>query len=201
MSRKTTYCSGVLVFTLCMRVGMIAMPIIFDDVSVLPIVPPGTHQVQAEEEKIEAAFIWQFLQFIEFPASAQQETFVIGCIGSSRVESFLSEIIRQKRLQDGRVIEVRHLNNLDDIGRCHVLFVAPSETAKLTQILNRARGRSILSIGCDDEFLSRGGIMNFYIENTRVRFEYSTEEIANSKLRFSSQLLRHGRQYSKTVKE
>lgn len=163
--------------------------------------PQGTGQIQAEEEKIEAAFIWQFLQFIEFPKVAAQDTFVIGFVGTSRVEAFFAEIVRQKHLQDGRTIELRHLNTLDEIARCNVLFVAPSENAKLTQILSKARGRGILTIGRDDEFLSRGGMMNFYIENTRIRFEYNTEEIASSKLRFSSQLLRHGRQYSKTAKE
>jgi hypothetical protein len=179
----------------------IAMSNVFDDTAVLLAGTPGAQQIQAEEEKIEAAFIWQFFQFIEFPAQTLQEPFIVGFIGTSRVEIFLAEIIRQKRLQDGRAVEVRHLNNLDEIIRCNAIFVAPSENARLTQILTKTRGRGILSIGHDDDFLLRGGMMNFYIENTRVRFEYSTEEIASSKLRFSSQLLRHGRQYSKTAKE
>lgn len=174
---------------------------VFDGSAVLQMGAPKQQQIQAEEEKIEAAFIWQFLQFIEFPKVTGQETFVIGFIGTSCVEVFFTEIVRQKRLQDGRTAEVRHLNNLEDITRCNVVFVAPSENAKLTQILSKTRNRSILSIGRDDEFLLRGGMMNFYIDNTRIRFEYSTEELVNSKLHFSSQLLRHGRQYSKTAKE
>jgi hypothetical protein len=63
--------------------------------------------------------------------------------------------------------------------------------------LSKTRGRNILTIGRDNDFLLRGGMMNFYIENTKVRFEYNTEEMSASKLRSSSQLLRHGRQYSK----
>lgn len=157
----------------------------------------GTQQIQAEEEKIEAAFIWQFLQFIEFPTLSLQEAFVVGFIGTSRVENFLLDITRQKRLADGRAIEVRHVNNLDEIARCQVIFVAPTENSKLTQILSKTRGRNILTIGRDNDFLLRGGMMNFYIENTKVRFEYNTEEMSASKLRSSSQLLRHGRQYSK----
>ncbi len=177
------------------------MSSVFDDSAALLGGTSGQQQIQAEEEKIEAAFIWQFFQFIEFPKVVGQETFVIGFIGTSRVEVFFTEIVRQKRLQDGRTIEVRHLNNLEDIARCNVVFVAPSENAKLTQILSKTRNRGILSIGRDDEFLLQGGMMNFYIDNTRIRFEYSTEELVNSKLHFSSQLLRHGRQYSKTAKE
>lgn len=195
-SRSCPYCLLCLTLAFCCWISLVLRASI---AAPLPIPDThGTQQIQAEEEKIEAAFIWQFLQFIEFPIVSVQEPFVIGFVGTSRVENFLVDIVRQKRLADGRTVEVRHLSNLDDIARCQAVFVAPSENARLAQILSKSRGRSILSIGRDNDFLLRGGIMNFYIENTKVRFEYSNEEIAASKLRFSSQLLRHGRQYSKS---
>lgn len=157
-----------------------------------------TEQVTAEEEKIQAAFIRQFLQFIEFPPSTHsRETFVVGFIGFTRVEGFAGDIMRQKRTTDGRIIEVRHINELDEIANCRVLFVSPTENGRLQQILDRTRGKSILTLGRDETFLDRGGLINFYVENSRVRFEYNTEEITVSKLRFSSNLLRLGRQYTK----
>jgi hypothetical protein len=157
-----------------------------------------TQQITAEEEKVEAAFIWQFLQFIEFPAPANpQESFVIGIVGTTRVESFLNDIVRQKQLSDGRALEVRKISNPDEMLRCNVVFVAPTETPRLPQILGKVRGKAILTIGRDDEFLDRNGLMNFYVENARVRFEYNIDEIPNSKLRFSSKLLRLGRQFTK----
>ena len=169
------------------------------DVAPLPFSgTEGMQQIQAVEEKIEATFIWQFLHFIEFPVVSVREPFVVGFVGTSRVENFLLDIVRQKRLADGRTVEVRHLSNLDDIARCQAVFVAPSENARLAQILSKARGHGILSIGRDNDFLLHGGVMNFYIENMQVRFEYNNDEIAASKLRFSSQLLRNGRQYSKS---
>jgi hypothetical protein len=157
-----------------------------------------TQQITAEEEKVEAAFIWQFLQFIEFTAPANpQESFVIGIVGTTRVESFLNDIVRQKQLSDGRALEVRKISNPDEMLRCNVVFVAPTETPRLPQILGKVRGKAILTIGRDDEFLDRNGLMNFYVENARVRFEYNIDEIPNSKLRFSSKLLRLGRQFTK----
>ncbi len=155
----------------------------------------GTQQIQAEEEKIIAAFIWKFLEFIEFPSS--HESFVVGFVGSSRVENFFAEIVRQKRLTSGQVIETRRITSLDEVARCQVVFVAQSENSRLPQILTKTKGKSILTIGIDSDFLLRGGMMNFYIDNAKVRFEYNSDEIAAGKLRCSSQLLRHGRQYSK----
>jgi YfiR/HmsC-like len=160
--------------------------------------PKDAQQITAEEERVEAAFIWQFLQFIEFPAPASpQETFVIGIIGTTRVELFLSNIVRQRQLADGRAVEVRKISNPEEMLRCNVIFVAPTETPRLPLILGKMRGKSTLTIGRDDEFLERGGLMNFYVENARVRFEYNADELPNSKLRFSSKLLRLGRQFTK----
>lgn len=160
--------------------------------------PNEVQQITAEEEKVEAAFIWQFLQFIEFPAPANpQETFVIGIVGATRVEPFLNDIVRQKQLSDGRGLEVRKISNPDEMLRCNVVFVAPTETPRLAQILGKVRGKPILTIGRDNEFLERGGLVNFYVENARVRFEYNSDDLPSSKLRFSSKILRLGRQFSK----
>jgi hypothetical protein len=155
-------------------------------------------QITAEEEKIQAAFIWQFLQFIEFPAPAsQQEPFVIGVVGSTRVEMFLSDILKQKQFGGGRVIELRKITNIDDVVRCNAVFIAPAESVRLAQILGKTRGNPILTIGRDETLLEKGGLVNFYVESAKVRFEYNADEIPASKLRFSSKLLRLGREFTK----
>ncbi|MCS6808794.1 MAG: YfiR family protein [Bacteroidota bacterium] len=195
MCRQASIWSGVLVGAVCW-LSVLSEHVGYAEETVYRLKEvEEVEQIQAEEEKIIAAFIWQFLQFIEFPVS--QDPFIVGFMGNSRVESFFVDIARQKRLVNGQAIEVRRIQSLDEIGRCQVLFIAPTESWRLSQIFARTKGRSILTIGRDSDFLLRGGMMNFYIENARVRFEYNTEELASGKLRCSSQLLRHGRQYSK----
>ncbi len=157
-----------------------------------------TQQITAEEEKLQALYIWQFLQFIEFPTPANpQETFVIGVLGTTRVENYLQETVRQKQLGEGRNVELRRLASVDDALRCNAVFIAPGETIRTTQLLAKTRNKPILTIGRDDAFLDKGGLINFYVESAKVRFEYNAEEIPFSKLRFSSKLLRLGKSVSK----
>lgn len=181
---------------------MVVLGVWFHELSAQAGTPPPrngeTQQITAEEEKIQAAFIWQFLQFIEFPAPANpQEPFVIGVVGTTRVELFLSDIVKQKQLGEGRTVELRKITNIDDIVRCNAVFIAPAESVRLAQILSKTRGKSILTIGRDDTLLEKGGLVNFYVESAKVRFEYNADEIPSSKLRFSSKLLRLGRQFTK----
>lgn len=155
-------------------------------------------QVAAEEEKLQALYIWQFLQFIEFPAPANpQEIFVIGIFGATRVETFLSDVVKQKQLADGRLVEVRKIASADDALRCNAVFISPAETLRIAQMLAKTRNKPILTIGSEDTFLEKGGLINFYVENSKVRFEYNADELPYSKLRFSSKLLRLGRSVTK----
>jgi hypothetical protein len=153
---------------------------------------------KVDEEKIIALIIWKFLLFIDFPSAPPGERFTIGIVGTSRVESYLVEIVRNKTLADGRAVEVKRIQSLEDLPQCNLVYVAPSENGKISQVLAKIRGRNIVSVGRSDDFLARGGMINFYIENTNLRFEYNNDEIMTAnKLRFSSQLLRHGKQFSK----
>ena len=158
----------------------------------------NAQQTKVDEEKLTAVIIWKFLLFIDFPPEPSSERFIIGVIGASRVESYLTETVKNKTLADGRVVEVRRIQSLDELAQCHLVYIAPSENGRLSQILAKIRGRNIVSIGRSDDFLARGGMINFYIENTNLRFEYNNDEIMTAnKLRFSSQLLRIGKQFSK----
>ncbi|TAE28201.1 MAG: YfiR family protein [Candidatus Kapaibacterium sp.] len=158
----------------------------------------GSQQIAAEEEKLQALYVWQFLQFIEFPTpTTPQEPFIVGVLGITRVENYLQEVVRQKQLGEGRSVEVRRLGSVEDALRCNTIFIAPGETIRTAQLLAKTRSKPILTIGRDDGFLDKGGLINFYVENAKVRFEYNAEEIPSSKLRFSSKLLRLGKSVSK----
>ena len=67
--------------------------------------------------------------------------------------------------------------------------MSPSERARLGQILENVRGQSILTIGDTDGFAQLGGIVNFVLEDGKVRFEINPESAGRARLRISSRLL------------
>jgi hypothetical protein len=78
---------------------------------------------------------------------------------------------------------------------CQVLFVskAEKEAAKLLA----GQGRSVLTVGEADGFLADGGMINFVIENRRVRFDINQKAVGNSALKLSSKLFNVARQVEK----
>jgi hypothetical protein len=71
-----------------------------------------------------------------------------------------------------------------------VLFFATQDTAVVEKVLGLARGLSILSIGEIDGFIALGGIINFFEESNRLRFEINLDAARREGLKMSSQLLR-----------
>jgi hypothetical protein len=152
-------------------------------------------QYNAEEEALEALYLWQFLQYIEWPPLAHgQEGFVVGIMGNTKVAAFFDEQARKKTLPDGGVITVKRISSPDEAEKCRALYIAPTvDAAKVSQLLTRLRNKPTLTVGHDERFIERGGIINFYNENDRLRFEINVNEATNSKLKLSARLLRLGK--------
>ena len=90
----------------------------------------------------------------------------------------------------GQSVVVRRFRRVEDVDTCHILFVARSESGRLTQILAGLRGRSVLTVGDMDSFTEHGGIIRFITENSRVRMRINLEAAKAVKLTISSKVLR-----------
>ena len=70
---------------------------------------------------------------------------------------------------------------------CDVIFTP--RTANIPAYLQSAAGMPILTVGETPRFIEQGGIVTFFLENGKVRFEINRSAAERSGLRFSSRLL------------
>jgi hypothetical protein len=143
------------------------------------------------EYDIKAAFIYNFLKYVEFPAQsfpAGSTTLAIGVLGKDPFGGSLNALTK-KSIQ-GRSLVIKRFTDVKDIGDTHVLFISSSEKARLKPILDAVKSTPVLTIGEVGGFAKNGGIINFTIENNNVRFEVNPDAAERAKLKISSQLLR-----------
>jgi hypothetical protein len=139
-----------------------------------------------------AEFINSFTQFVDWPARKfvqPDSPVVIGVYGTDNISTLLQESF-QGRLINGRPAVIQHFLNKQELRACHVLFISRSERDRLGPILAEVRRENVLTVGECDNFLGKGGIINFVIVDGQVRFQISTEAAAREKLVVSSKLLR-----------
>jgi hypothetical protein len=77
-----------------------------------------------------------------------------------------------------------------EIRQCHALFVCASEKPFLSRLLPPLQREGMLLAGDTPGFLEAGGLLNFVIEEKKVRFEINLAAAARAKLLIRSSLLR-----------
>jgi hypothetical protein len=138
-----------------------------------------------------AEFISSFTRFVDWPARkfAQPDApFVIGIYGTDNISAMLQESIQDRQIK-GRPAVIKHLLNKEELRACHVLFISRSERDRLGPILGEVRRENVLTVGECDNFLGKGGIINFVTVDGQVRFQISSDAANREKLNFSSKLL------------
>jgi len=141
--------------------------------------------------QIKAQHVFNFARFIEWPPSkfAQPDSpLIIGVIGSGELENQLDEVVKGARIND-RQVSIKRITNDAELRRCHILFVSRSERDRFGAILSEARGEHILTIGENDRFLNRGGIVNFLESGDSVIFQINLNAARHAGLKISSKLL------------
>lgn len=149
----------------------------------------------SREYQVKAAMIFNFAQFVEWPADAFQSSdspLVIAVVGTNPFGDVLERLVEGKTIS-GRAVGVKYFTSADRIGPCHVLFVPASLNRELSRIMRAIEGQPVLSIGETEEFPWAGGIIRFYTEDNKVRFEINPEAAERARLKISSKLLKLAR--------
>jgi hypothetical protein len=148
----------------------------------------------SREYDLKAAFLFNFAQFVDWPAAAFPEPdapFVIGVLGEDPFGSALDEIVRHETIE-GRPFTVQRFRTLEELedARCQVLFVSRSEAARLEHVLAALAGRSVLTVGDVRQFNASGGIVQLLLVNQKVRVRINVDAAQRERLDISSKLLR-----------
>jgi hypothetical protein len=144
----------------------------------------------AGEYQIKAAFLFNFATFVDWPSRKFTEPdspLIIGIVGSDPFGGLLEEQVGDQRINDRTVI-VRHIQSMEELRKCHMIFVCRSEEDRLGPILSEVRGDNVLTVGETDKFISRGGMINFVVMDGSVHFEINDSAARHAGLKISSKL-------------
>jgi hypothetical protein len=148
------------------------------------------------EYQLKAAFLYNFLNFVEWPSekSKGNDKIIIGIIGQNPFGGAFKPL-RDKKIKGRKVIvkEFRQFGQTPQeksLKNCHLLFICTSEEENVRKIIKTVSNSAVLTIGEQDDFLKKGGIINFYMEENKIRFEISRDEAEKAGMTIRSQLLR-----------
>ena len=149
----------------------------------------------SREYQIKAAFLFNFAQFVEWPATAfpnLSTPICIGILGTDPFGAALDETVQGETIHS-RPLVVTRSKQVEDLKSCQLVFISESERERVGDVLAALDLQSVLTVSDIDRFAERGGVIRFFVQGNRVRFEINPASARREGLKISSQLLALGR--------
>lgn len=154
---------------------------------------PARAQPAPTEYQLKAAFLYNFIKFVQWPANTfatESAPITIGVLGENPFGNNLEATVKGKSI-DGHPLSIKYFSSAKDpaVKSCQVIFICQSERKRMGEILSALKGTRLLTVSETETFIDDGGMINFVMENNKVRFEINEVAIRHSGLCISSKLL------------
>jgi hypothetical protein len=146
----------------------------------------------AGEYQIKAVFLFNFTQFVEWPAAAfadEKAPFVICVVGRDPFGTNLDEAVRGERV-GARELVVQRYDAVEKLGHCQILFVADPAAERPAELAAALAGRSVLTVGDAQGRAGRDVVIGFVSDRNRIRLRINLKAAQDAGLVISSKLLR-----------
>jgi hypothetical protein len=163
----------------------------------------------SQEYQVKAAFLYNFIQFVDWPEEkfADKDGSITICIigddpFGTAFEPIINKQVKGKSVVIERLESFEKLKNsagndkselghgFEALKKCHLLFICSSEQKNLKEIIDVVKDQPILTVGEMEGFLEAGGIINWFVEEKKIRFEINVAAAKQAGLEIRSNLLR-----------
>ncbi len=145
----------------------------------------------ASAAQVKAIFLLNFAKYVDWPTAVFPDNhapLTIGVIGMDPFGGYLQQHVEGKTI-NGHPFVIKHLAANADLSGCQILFISDSEASRMDGILDRAGMLPILTVGEDEQFAQKNGIINFVLKDGKVRLEIDLTVAKKTGLTISSRLL------------
>lgn len=149
-------------------------------------------EVSMPEYQVKALFLMNFAKYVDWPAAAFAQSnspIIIGLYGEDKFGDALTKVVEGRTISGRRII-IQPIEKDGDLGKCQMLFISDSEKNHLGEILEKINALPVLTVGETDQFMERGGMINFVKKEDKIRLEINLDATRQARLVISSQLLR-----------
>ena len=153
--------------------------------------------MQAQSSKIsdydvKAAYLFNFGRFVEWPTDGEADNsgaFTFCILGPDPFGPNLDHLLAGEKI-NGRNLIVKRISNAQESAGCQVLFMSKEEEGRLNKIIKTLDKEAVLTVSDIPEFAKHGGMIQFVVEQNRVRFEVNLDATQRAGLILSSDLLK-----------
>jgi hypothetical protein len=146
----------------------------------------------SREYDLKAVFLYNFASFVDWPAGekpAAKAPFIIGVLGDDPFGRVLTDVVQGENI-NGSPLQVRRCRTLAEAQGCQILFVSKTGAPPVAEVCDALRGRPVLTVGDNPEFVQQGGMIGFSTNTGHLQLHINARAARAASLNISSKLLR-----------
>lgn len=153
--------------------------------------PSQAAEPEATEAAVQAAYLFNFARFTEWPASSfTSKTAPLNYCLLGRREALASAMVSlNDRPVQGHPLRFLQPERAEDAKACHLVFVAEPDARRRSQVLQTLGTQPTLTVSDVDGFAQEGGMIRLTRVGARLRFEINRSQTQKAGLRLSADLL------------
>lgn len=156
----------------------------------LVLAASASHGQVATEAQLKAAYLVNFLKYVEWPV--QRAHLTICLFGRDSLGPSLAGY--EGRQIGGRELRIRKVSSPEQLADCHELFIPDTEEARFGAVLRWVENQPILTVSDAEVFTRDGGAIALIRAEGRLQFNVNADALARAGLKPSSQMMRLARQ-------
>jgi len=141
----------------------------------------------SREDRLRAGYLFNFAKFIEWPSFMAEEPLRVCCLRSPGIHAAFDASSGGKSIGSHRLV-TRDVRDRPAAAGCRMVFVAAGVAADGEYSRSNITP-AVVTIGDAPDFLERGGIIELFTQENRLRFKVSLDNARQAGLRIGSDLL------------
>ena len=142
------------------------------------------------EYDVKAALLYRCLELVQWPSGATpagEPTITVGLLGKNPFGKSLNHLAG--KTISGRRLVVKNFKRATEAESCQLLFVASSETKRMSKILKNVASFPVLTVGESPGFGEQGGMINLLLVGKNIRLEINPAAVEQARIVMDPKLI------------
>lgn len=150
------------------------------------------YQCSAQMSKFKALFVFNFAQNTGWSEElTTNKNFVITVIGDNDVANELKTLAGSRKIGNSKMV-IKEASTVDNIGQSHIIYLSQNRSSQMPVLTSYQKNNKVLIIGNQQGICSQGAGITFIIDDGKLKFEISPDNIEKQGLIISKKMIALG---------
>lgn len=145
----------------------------------------------ANPNEVKAEMLCMIAKFVKWPETSYAATggqLRVAILGEDDLAGVVASTLSRKTV-NGRPVFVQCVRRVEDARDSQILFIARSAGDCAPDVVHTLGNSAVLTVADSDGFVARGGMVDFFLEADKVRFQINPGTAERAGLKISAKLL------------